>query len=109
MAESSTVVKDAIEQVPQYSAWAEQTLKGRVQAGDTEQWSFGRPTNTKGAYPMANVDELDGFPVTSLGPFRLPSIFPPRTLQYYDMPAKIRIVGLSICALPAALATAESP
>lgn len=58
--------KKAVSELSQFNAWAEQTLKGRMEKEDTELWTFGRPPSRKGTSTVASVDELDGFGVASL-------------------------------------------
>ena len=57
--------KGAVSELPQFNAWAEHTLKGRMEKEDTELWTFGRPPDRKATSTVASVDELDGFGVAS--------------------------------------------
>ncbi len=65
LAKSDEAAKSAVSQVPQFDAWAEHTLKSRIEKEDTELWTFGRPPSRKGTSTVASVDELDGFAVAT--------------------------------------------
>lgn len=77
MAKTNSGIRDALAKEPQFSTWTEDTLKGRLEAEDTDLWSFGRPTSRKGTSTGVSVDELDGFSVPSLGPLSDKNRLPP--------------------------------